>query len=145
MSLTTFSTSLNCRILILYSISASQFLGAPLKAIDPKFYESYMAFTKQSFGVLITTMTQWWSPTIVRVSGDKSLPKQLFHRQDGTLECRFPKRLVMMANHQVPYPSHSFRTRLTAWSSSIQTGFTYGGWPIRTTCTATYTSSSRNP
>jgi len=83
------------------AISASQFLGAPLKAIDPKFYEGYMAFTKQSFGVLITTMTQWWSPTVVKVSGDKSIPKQLFHKSDGSLECRFPKRLVMMANHQL--------------------------------------------
>lgn len=85
------------------AISATQFLGAPLKMIDPKFYEAYMAFTKQSFGVLITTMTQWWSPTVVRVSGDKSIPKQLFHKPDGTLECRFPKRLVMMANHQVDF------------------------------------------
>lgn len=46
-------------------------------------------------------MTQWWSPTIVRVSGDKSLPKQLFQKPDGNLECRFPKRLVLMANHQL--------------------------------------------
>ncbi|KAF2427187.1 acyltransferase-domain-containing protein [Tothia fuscella] len=83
------------------AISATQFLGAPLKMIDPKFYEAYMAFTKQSFGVLITTMTQWWSPTVVRVSGDKSIPKQLFKKGDGTLECRFPKRIVMMANHQL--------------------------------------------
>jgi 1-acyl-sn-glycerol-3-phosphate acyltransferase len=79
-------------------------MGAPLKMIDPKFYEAYMAFTKQSFGVLITTMTQWWAPTVVRVSGDKSIPKQLFHKPDGSLECRFPKRLVMMANHQVWIP-----------------------------------------
>jgi hypothetical protein len=85
----------------LMAISATQFLGAPLKMVDPKFYEAYVAFTKQSFGVLITTMTQWWAPTVVRVSGDKSIPKQLFHKPDGNLECRFPKRLVMMANHQV--------------------------------------------
>jgi hypothetical protein len=83
------------------AISATQFLGAPLKMLDPKFYEAYMAFTKQSFGVLITTMTQWWSPTIVKVSGDTSIPKQLFKREDGGLTCKFPKRLVMMANHQV--------------------------------------------
>lgn len=83
------------------AISASQFLGAPLKAIDPKSYEAYMAFTKQNFGVLITTMTQWWSPTVVKVSGDTSIPKQLFRKADGSLECKFPKRLVMMANHQL--------------------------------------------
>jgi len=83
------------------AISATQFLGAPLKMLDPEFYNAYMAFTKQSFGVLITTMTQWWSPTVVKVSGDRSIPKQLFKRPDGSLECKFPSRLVMMANHQL--------------------------------------------
>lgn len=83
------------------AISATQFLGAPLKMIDPEFYNAYMAFTKQSFGVLITTMTQWWSPTVVRVSGDTSIPKQLSKRPDGSLECKFPSRIVMMANHQL--------------------------------------------
>jgi len=83
------------------AISATQFLGAPLKMLDPEFYNAYMAFTKQSFGVLITSMTQWWSPTVVRVSGDRSIPKQLFKRPDGSLECKFPSRLVMMANHQL--------------------------------------------
>ncbi|KAF2397281.1 acyltransferase-domain-containing protein [Trichodelitschia bisporula] len=83
------------------AINATQFLGAPLKVIDPKFYQAYMAFTKQSFGVLITTMTAWWSPTVVRVSGDESIPKQLARSADGTLQCRFPDRIVLMANHQL--------------------------------------------
>lgn len=125
------------------AISATQFLGAPLKLIDPKFYEAYMAFTKQSFGVLITTMTQWWSPTVVRVSGDTSIPKQLFHKPDGTLECRFPKRLVMMANHQVGTKRIHTRYLLTP-SSCIPTGYTCGGLHIQTICTATSTSFSRN-
>ena len=30
----------------LLAISASQFIGAPLKLVDPKFYDSYMAWTK---------------------------------------------------------------------------------------------------
>ena len=42
-----------------FSISASQFLGAPLKLIDPEFYSAYMAYTKESFAVLITCLTQW--------------------------------------------------------------------------------------
>lgn len=83
------------------AINATQFLGAPLKMLDPEFYSAYMAFTKQSFGVLLTSMTQWWSPTVVRVSGDTSIPKQLARRADGNLECKFPSRLVMMANHQL--------------------------------------------
>jgi 1-acyl-sn-glycerol-3-phosphate acyltransferase len=60
-----------------------------------------MAFTKQSFGVFVTTMTQWFSSTMIRASGDQSMPKQLFRKQDGSLECKFPKRLVLMTNHQL--------------------------------------------
>ncbi|UJO22212.1 uncharacterized protein CLAFUR5_09070 [Fulvia fulva] len=83
------------------TISASQFIGAPLKLIDPKFYNAYMAWTKESFAVLMTTITQWWAPTVVRVSGDKSMKGQLFVMDDGTLKCNFPHRLVLMGNHQL--------------------------------------------
>lgn len=85
----------------LLAISASQFIGAPLKLVDPKFYDSYMAWTKESFAVLMTTITQWWSPTIIRVSGDESMKGQLYLMDDGTLKCNFPHRLVLMANHQL--------------------------------------------
>lgn len=60
-----------------------------------------MALTKQSFGLLITTMTQWWSPTVVRISGDASVAGQLRKTADGRAECDFPERLIMIANHQV--------------------------------------------
>jgi 1-acyl-sn-glycerol-3-phosphate acyltransferase len=83
------------------AISASQFIGAPLKLVDPKFYEHYMAWTKESFAVLMTTITQWWSPTVVRVSGDESMKGQLFQMDDGSLKCNFPHRMVLMANHQL--------------------------------------------
>lgn len=83
------------------AISASQFIGAPLKLVDPKFYDAYMAWTKESFAVLMTTITQWWSPTVVRVSGDESMKGQLYQMEDGTLKCNFPHRLVLMANHQL--------------------------------------------
>ncbi|EME42739.1 hypothetical protein DOTSEDRAFT_46184 [Dothistroma septosporum NZE10] len=83
------------------AISASQFIGAPLKLIDPKFYNAYMAWTKESFAVLMTTITQWWAPTVVRVSGDDSMKGQLFVMDDGTLKCNFPHRLVLMGNHQL--------------------------------------------
>lgn len=83
------------------AISASQFIGAPLRFIDAKFYESYMAWTKESFAVLMTTITQWWAPTIVRVSGDESMKGQLFQMDDGSLRCNFPHRLVLMGNHQL--------------------------------------------
>ncbi|USW56022.1 Putative phospholipid/glycerol acyltransferase [Septoria linicola] len=83
------------------AISASQFIGAPLKLIDAKFYEAYMAWTKESFAVLMTTITQWWAPTVVRVSGDDSMKGQLFQMDDGTLKCNFPHRLILMGNHQL--------------------------------------------
>ncbi|PNS21694.1 hypothetical protein CAC42_1548 [Sphaceloma murrayae] len=83
------------------AISASQIIGAPLKLVDPKFYDGYMAWTKESFAVLTTTITQWWAPTVFRVTGDESMKDQLFQMPDGTLKCNFPHRIVMMANHQL--------------------------------------------
>ncbi|RAR05036.1 acyltransferase-domain-containing protein [Stemphylium lycopersici] len=83
------------------AISASQFLGAPLKLIDPQFYDGYMAYTKECFAILITCLTQWWAPTVVRVSGDSSMVGQLIKRKDGSLQCNFADRMVLMANHQL--------------------------------------------
>jgi len=83
------------------AISGSQFIGAPLKMINPEYYDAYMAFTKQSFAVLMTSMTQWWAPTVVRVSGDASMKGQMHQMPDGTLKCNFPHRITLMANHQL--------------------------------------------
>lgn len=82
-------------------IVATQFLGGPLYWINRDFYYSYMALTKQSFGIFVTTLTQWWAPTVIRVSGDASVAGQLRCTADGRVELDFPDRLVMLANHQV--------------------------------------------
>jgi hypothetical protein len=76
-------------------------LGAPLKLIDPQFYDGYMAYTKESFAILVTCLTQWWAPTVVRVSGDSSMVGQMTQRKDGSLQCNFADRMVLMANHQL--------------------------------------------
>lgn len=76
-------------------------MGAPLKLIDPVFYEGYMAYTKECFAILITCLTQWWAPTVVRVSGDSSMIGQLIRTKNGDLKCNFSERLVLMANHQL--------------------------------------------
>ena len=60
-----------------------------------------MSLTKQSFGLIMTSMTQWWSPTKVVVSGDATVQGQLKKTSDGRLECDFPERIVIMANHQI--------------------------------------------
>lgn len=60
-----------------------------------------MSLTKQSFALFITTMTQWWGPTTIRISGDASVADQIRKTDDGLVEFSFPERIVMIANHQV--------------------------------------------
>lgn len=83
------------------SINLSQFLGTPLYLINQDWYNSWIAFTKQSFGLLTMTLTQTFSPTKVIVSGDASVRGQLLRKTDGTLLLDFPERLVLIANHQI--------------------------------------------
>ncbi|PBP16274.1 acyltransferase [Diplocarpon rosae] len=83
------------------TIFATQFLGAPLYWINRDIYYAYMALTKQSFGIFVTTLTNWWAPTVVRISGDASVAGQLKRTADGRVECHFPERLIMIANHQI--------------------------------------------
>ena len=83
------------------TVHLTQLLGSPLYLFDKDYYYAYMALTKQSFGILLTSLVEWWSPTIIRVSGDKSVKGQLRLTKDGRLETDFPERLVMIANHQL--------------------------------------------
>ena len=46
-------------------------------------------------------MTQWWAPTVVRVSGDSTMRGQLLQSVDGSLFCDFPQRMILIANHQI--------------------------------------------
>ncbi|RDW84685.1 putative 1-acyl-sn-glycerol-3-phosphate acyltransferase gamma [Coleophoma cylindrospora] len=83
------------------TIAVTQFLGSPLYLINRDYFYAYMALTKQSFGLVITVMTRWWSPTVVRISGDASVAGQMRKTADGRVEFSFPDRLVMIANHQI--------------------------------------------
>lgn len=49
----------------------------------------------------MTCLTQWWAPTVVRVSGDSSMVGQMTKMKDGSLQCNFADRMVLMANHQL--------------------------------------------
>ncbi|AEO56704.1 hypothetical protein MYCTH_2301905 [Thermothelomyces thermophilus ATCC 42464] len=60
-----------------------------------------MSLTKRSFGLLITTMTHWWGPTTIRISGDASVADQIRKTEDGLVEFSFPERMIMIANHQI--------------------------------------------
>lgn len=82
-------------------LMVTQFVGAPLYFIHKDYYYSYMAHTKQCFGLVITAFTEWGAPTLCRVSGDASVQGQLQLSKDGLLQTQFPERLVLIANHQV--------------------------------------------
>ena len=69
--------------------------------MNKEHYYAYMSLCKASFGLLTTTMTNWWAPTVIRMSGDESVADQLKPTADGRVECDFPERLVLIANHQV--------------------------------------------
>lgn len=136
------------------AINITQFIGAPLYWFNRDLYYAYMALTKESFGLLITTMTNVWGPTTIRISGDHSVAGQIRRTPDGRVEFDFPERMVMIANHQVRLADMISAAvivgndclRLTKEHRSIPTGCTCGGLAMRTnpTCTATCTSSSRN-
>ena len=84
-----------------FTIHATQLLGSPLYFVSKDIYYAYMALTKQSFGLLLTTVTAWFSPTTIRISGDKSVRGQLLQAPDGRLQLNFPERLILIANHQI--------------------------------------------
>ncbi|KAL8642091.1 MAG: hypothetical protein Q9228_001176 [Teloschistes exilis] len=46
-------------------------------------------------------MTQCWAPTVVRVSGHKSVRGELLKTTEGNLLSNFPERLILIANHQI--------------------------------------------
>lgn len=85
----------------IFAIFATQLIGCPLYLLNKDYYYTYMAYTKQCFGLAITALTQWAAPTLFRVSGDESVRGQLHLSDDGLLRTTFPERLVMIANHQV--------------------------------------------
>ncbi len=124
------------------SIHATQLIGAPLYWINRELFYGYMSLTKQSFGLLITTMTHWWGPTTIRISGDASVADEMRKTEDGLVEFSFPERMVMIANHQVCWSTVFRVSAADSPSRSTQTGFTFGGSAMRTAprCTALYTS-----
>jgi 1-acyl-sn-glycerol-3-phosphate acyltransferase len=83
------------------AIHASQIIGSPLYFFNKDYYYSWMSMTKQNFGVLSTTLNQFWAPVTFRISGDKSVKGQIRMTENGMLECDFPERLVLIANHQI--------------------------------------------
>ncbi|KAL8762876.1 MAG: hypothetical protein Q9184_001172 [Pyrenodesmia sp. 2 TL-2023] len=75
--------------------------SAATRALALDWYNAWIAFTKQSWGLLTASMTQCWAPTVVRVSGHKSVRGELLKTTEGNLLSNFPERLILIANHQI--------------------------------------------
>jgi len=82
-------------------IHLTQFIGSPLYFWNKDYYYAWMALTKQSFVIILITVSRFFSPTVIRVSWDSSVRGQLRKTQDGRLETSFPERIVLMSNHQI--------------------------------------------
>lgn len=83
------------------AIAITQYIGLPLYLYSKDLFYAWMALSKQHFGIVIATMTYWWAPVKVRVSGDESIRGQLRKTPDGRLESDFPERMVLISNHQI--------------------------------------------
>lgn len=82
-------------------IHSAQLLGAPLYFFRKDYFYAWQAVCKQYFGLVLMTGTWLFAPTVIRISGDASVSGQLKQHPDGRLECDFPERLVLIANHQI--------------------------------------------
>lgn len=116
-------------------------MGAPLYFYSKDLFYAWMAMTKQQFGVVATTMTYWWAPVKIRISGDESVRGQMRRTENGTLECDFPERMVLISNHQVRQRRVVEYGRVLMSCRYTRTGYTSGGSHTRRRCTATSTSS----
>ncbi|KAF9694916.1 hypothetical protein EKO04_007196 [Ascochyta lentis] len=83
------------------AIFVTQAIGIPLYYYSKDLFYAWMAMTKQHFGIVTTTMTYWWAPVKMRVSGDASVRGQFRKTEDGRIECDFPERMVLISNHQI--------------------------------------------
>jgi len=78
-----------------------------------------MSITKQIFGLLINSVTQFFSPTLIRISGDETVANQLRIMPDGMFQSNFPERLILIANHQVCNFINSIQADETKFSSDL--------------------------
>ncbi|KAK9369897.1 acyltransferase-domain-containing protein [Lipomyces kononenkoae] len=83
------------------SINFTQLLGLPIRLISKDWFHAYVDYTKQSFGLVLATMTQWWSPTPVHVVCDRTVAGLMTSTEDGRLETKFGERIILIANHQI--------------------------------------------
>ncbi|CCG84891.2 protein of unknown function [Taphrina deformans PYCC 5710] len=82
-------------------IQINQLIGLPLYYYSKAWYYAWIARTKQQFGMVCVTITQWFAPTTVVVSGDDSTARLLKSGAYGRIETGFDERMVLISNHQI--------------------------------------------
>lgn len=83
-------------------IYGSQLVGLPVRLFSKDWWHAWVDFTKQSFGILLIFVTEWWTPLKVGIYHDPELSELFAIRdKDGLLYSNFSKRAVVMANHQL--------------------------------------------
>lgn len=82
-------------------IQINQIIGLPLYPYSKAWYYAWIARTKQQFGMVCVTITQWFAPTIVVVTGDESIAHQMKVGAYGRIETGFDERMILISNHQI--------------------------------------------
>ena len=83
------------------AIQMNQIMGLPLLLYKKAWFYAWIARTKQQFGMVCVTITQWFAPTTVVVSGDASCAHQINKGKYGQLETAFDERMILISNHQI--------------------------------------------
>ena len=82
-------------------VHTNQLLMALTYFISYDLFNTCKVYTKQQFSIILTTVTQWFTPTMIRVSGDSSMRGRIKQDKKGRLITNFEERLVLISNHQI--------------------------------------------
>ncbi|ANB13304.1 Cst26p [Sugiyamaella lignohabitans] len=102
-----FMQTVRCISLVIFFIVSSvciygtQLVGYPIKYVSEPFFHAWVDFTKQSFGLLLVVVTQYWTPVKVTVSGDKSVKGIFSLDEKSLLQTKIPDRAIVISNHQL--------------------------------------------
>ncbi|KAI9659167.1 MAG: hypothetical protein M1831_003749 [Alyxoria varia] len=79
----------------------AQLIFSPMYFINKDYYYAFMSITKQNFGLMINSVTEWFAPMKVRISAEPDVAEEMKLTEDGRLECNLPERIVLISNHQI--------------------------------------------
>ncbi|KAK6430769.1 hypothetical protein LTR95_013076 [Oleoguttula sp. CCFEE 5521] len=98
------------------SLHVQQWLGLPLRLVSPSWSDAWQAAVKARTALLLLGLNQWRAPVSARNTWDASLAGQIRQTAEGSVTFDFPRRLVMIANHQL------YTDWLVLWWSAYTAG-----------------------